>query len=70
MATRVRTRTYSSISLGFLLYLAIGLIITISQDYWDVTDWDGATLRHFFTAVVATLGWPLAIFYTFGLAPR
>ncbi|WP_020572560.1 hypothetical protein [Parafrankia discariae] len=70
MATRVRTRAYSSVSLGFLVYLAIGLIITISQDYWDVTDWDGATLRHFFTAAVATLAWPLSIFYSFGLTPR
>ncbi|CUU55953.1 hypothetical protein CcI49_01365 [Frankia sp. CcI49] len=70
MATRVRTRTYGSVSLGFLLYLAIGLIVTISQDYWNVTDWDGATLRHFFTAVVATLAWPLAIFYSIGLTPR
>lgn len=70
MAARVRTRTYSSISLGTLLYLIVGVVITASQHYWNFTDWDGHALSSFFTAVVATLLWPLAIFYTFALHTR
>ncbi|MCM3884032.1 hypothetical protein [Frankia sp. R82] len=69
MSTRVGTRT-SSISLGTLLYLVIGVIITASQDYWNFTDWDGHVLASFFTAAIATLLWPLAIFYHFILTPR
>jgi hypothetical protein len=66
----VRTRTYTSVSLGFLIYLIIGLIVTISQGYWNVTDWDGHALSSFLTAAVATLAWPIAIFYNFILTAR
>jgi hypothetical protein len=70
MTTRVRARTYSSVSLGTILYLIVGVVITASQHYWDFTSWDGHALRSFFTAVVAALLWPLAIFYTFALHTR
>ena len=58
MATRVRTgrtRSYTSVSLGFVIYIVIGLIIAISQDYWNVTDWDGHELRSLLTAFLATV---------------
>ena len=70
MVTRFRTRSHNSVSLGFVLYIAIGLIIAVSQDYWNVTDWDGHELRSLLTAFLATVFWPISIFYTVGLTPR
>jgi hypothetical protein len=70
MTTRLRTRTYSSISVGTLLYLVIGLIVTISQGYWHVDQWDGHFFASLITAVVATILWPVSVFYTFALYRR
>jgi hypothetical protein len=70
MAARVGTRTYGTVSLGTIVYLIIGLIITIAQGYWKFTDWDGHTLSSLLTAVSATLLWPISIFYTFALYHR
>jgi hypothetical protein len=70
MVTRFRTRSHNSVSLGFVAYIAIGLIIAISQDYWNLTDWDGHELRSLLTAFLATVFWPISIFYTVGLTPR
>ena len=70
MAAKVRTWTYSSVSLGFLIYLAVGLVITISQDYWDFTNWDGHVMASLLTAVIATVVWPISIFYSFVLVAR
>jgi hypothetical protein len=70
VTTAVRSRVHAHISLWTLVYLVIGFIVAISQDYWDFTAWDGHELASFLTAVAATLFWPIAIFYTFALSPR
>jgi hypothetical protein len=64
------TRVYTRSSVGSLLYLIVGLVITISQDYWHVDHWDGHFWGSLLTAVAATLLWPISIFYTFILASR
>ncbi|MBL7497222.1 hypothetical protein I6A84_32590 [Frankia sp. CNm7] len=63
-------RTYTRTSVGTLLYLVVGLIVTISQGYWHVDQWDNHFLSSLLTAVVATLLWPVALFYTFILTAR
>lgn len=70
MTTTVGSRIHGRISLGFLVYLVIGAIVAISQDYWNFTEWDGHELASFLTALMATLLWPIAIFYSIGLTPR
>lgn len=68
MTTAVRGRVH--INLLLLAYLVIGAIVAISQDYWDFTNWDGHELASFLTALMATLLWPIAIFYQISLTPR
>jgi hypothetical protein len=58
------------VSLGTVLYIVIGLIVTISQGYWHIDRWDGHILASLLTAIVATLAWPIAIFYNFILTRR
>jgi hypothetical protein len=70
MTTAVRSRVHAHVSLWFLVYLVIGFIVAISQGYWDFTEWDGHELGSFLTALVATLVWPISIFYTFALYAR
>jgi hypothetical protein len=70
MAAKVHTWSYSTVSLGLLIYLAIGLVVSISQDYWDITNWDGHVVASLLTALVATIFWPISIFYSFILAER
>jgi hypothetical protein len=70
MAAKVHTWTYSSVSLGIIIYLAVGLIITISQDYWKFTNWDGHEWASLLTAIVAIVFWPISIFYSFVLVER
>jgi hypothetical protein len=64
------TRVYTRSSLGSILYLVIGLIITISQGYWHVDHWDGHFWSSLLTAVAATLLWPISIFFNFVLTRR
>jgi hypothetical protein len=59
------TRTYQRTTVGFLIYLVVGLIITVNQGYWHPDKWDGHFLSSLLTAIVATVLWPLALFYTF-----
>jgi hypothetical protein len=59
------TRTYTRPSIGVLVYLIIGVIITVNQGYWHPDRWTGHFLSSLLTGVVATVLWPLAIFYTF-----
>ncbi|ONH22261.1 hypothetical protein [Pseudofrankia asymbiotica] len=63
-------RTYTRASLGTILYLVIGLIITVNQGYWHVDKWDGHFFSSLLTALVATVLWPIALFYTFILTHR
>jgi len=63
-------RTYTRTSIGTLLYLIIGLIITVNQGYWHADKWDGHFFGSLLTALVATVLWPVALFYTFILAHR
>lgn len=64
------TRTYKRTTVAFLLYLVIGVIITVSQDYWHVDRWDGHILSSLITGIVASVLWPLSLFYTFILVGR
>jgi hypothetical protein len=68
MATALKEKI--NISLGLLIYLAIGAVVAISQNYWDFTNWDDHVLASFLTALMATLFWPVAIFYQFVLIPH
>jgi hypothetical protein len=70
MATRVRARTYGSIRLGTLVWLIIGLIITFDQGYWHVDKWSGEFFAHLVAAVVATVLWPISLFYGWSLYHR
>lgn len=70
MATRVRTRTYSSISLGTLIWLIIGLIVSINHGYWHIDKWDGHIFSSLLTALVATVLWPITLFYNWALYRR
>jgi hypothetical protein len=70
MAARVRTRTYSSVSLGTILWLVVGLIITIDQGYWHVDKWSGHFFSSLITALVATVLWPITIFFKWALYRR
>jgi hypothetical protein len=63
-------RTYTRASIGTILYLVIGLIITVNQGYWHVDKWDGHFVGSLLTALVATVLWPIALFYTFILTHR
>lgn len=64
------TRVYTRTSLGTIVYLIIGLIITISQGYWHIDKWDGHFMGSLLTAISAVLLWPIALFYTFILVHR
>ncbi len=70
MVTSVRGRVHTHISFWLLVYLVIGVIVAISQDYWDFTAWDDHVLASLFSALAATFFWPIAIFYKFVLLPR
>lgn len=70
MATRVRARTYSSVSLGTLLWLIVGLIITVDQGYWHIDRWDGHIFSSLLTAIVATILWPVTLFFKWALYRR
>ncbi|MGF7235600.1 MAG: hypothetical protein ACQSGP_11695 [Frankia sp.] len=70
MATGVRTRTYSSVSLGTILWLVVGLIITINQGYWHVDKWTHHFTASLITAIVATVLWPISLFFTWALHRR
>lgn len=64
------TRVYTRTSLGTILYLVVGLVITISQGYWHVDRWDNHLVASLLTAIAATLLWPIALFYDFILTSR
>ncbi len=70
MATRVRTRTYSSVSLGTIIWLVIGLLITINQGYWHIDKWSNHFTSSLITAIVATVLWPISLFFTWVLHRR
>ncbi len=66
----VAVRSYTRASLATLVYLVIGLIITVNQGYWHVDRWDGHFWSSLLTALVATVLWPIALFYNFILTQR
>jgi hypothetical protein len=59
------TRTYKRSTVMALVYLVIGVIITVNQGYWHPDRWGGHFLSSLLTGVVASVLWPLALFYTF-----
>jgi hypothetical protein len=69
MTTGVRARVYN-LNVVTFVYLVIGAVVAVMQDYWDVTSWDDHVVAHLLTALVATLLWPISLFYTFALFPR
>ena len=57
-------RTYTRTSVLGLLYLLIGVIVTVNKGYWHPDHWDGHFVSSLITAIVATVLWPLTLFYT------
>ncbi|OHV58787.1 hypothetical protein BCD48_41915 [Pseudofrankia sp. BMG5.36] len=66
----VAVRSYTRASLATLVYLVIGLIIAVNQGYWHVDRWDNHFASSLLTALVATVLWPISLFYNFILTER
>jgi hypothetical protein len=59
------TRTYRRSTVAALMWIVIGVIVTVSQGYWHPDRWGAHFLSSLLTGVVASVLWPLALFYTF-----
>jgi hypothetical protein len=58
------THTYRRSTVVVLIYMVIGALIAVNQGYWHADRWGGHFLSSLITALLATVLWPLSLFYT------